>query len=204
MTDLFREQAKEWDQRPIPQQISDAVVRAVRDAIPLHADTVLLDFGAGTGLLASKLAPHVARVVAVDVSEAMLTQLATKPELQGKVEIVCRDLVQTPAEPALDGTVDVVVSAMAMHHVQDTRALLRSLSAHLVPGGRVALADLDAEDGTFHPPGTEGVYHSGFHRDALAALLREAGFTDIHFTTACEVQKEARSYPIFLVTATKP
>ncbi|MCU0672857.1 MAG: class I SAM-dependent methyltransferase [Myxococcota bacterium] len=201
MTDLFREQAKEWDQRPIPQQISDAVVRAVRDAIPLHPDTVLLDFGAGTGLLASKLAPHVARVIAVDVSEAMLTQLATKPELQGKVEIVCRDLVQAPFDATRDRSVDVVVSAMAMHHVADTRTLLARLHASLRRGGRLAIADLDAEDGSFHPPGVEGVFHTGFDRDAVRALLEEVGFSEVRFVTACEVHKEERAYPVFLVTA---
>lgn len=197
MTDLFREQAKEWDQRPIPQQISDAVVSAVRDAVPLRSDTVLLDFGAGTGLLASKLAPHVGQVIAVDVSEAMLTQLANKPELQGEVEIVCRDLVVSP----LDRRVDAVVSAMAMHHVRDTHTLLARLHANLVPGGRLAIADLDTEDGTFHPPGVEGVFHAGFDRDALRALLEDVGFSDVRFTTACEVHKEARAYPVFLVTA---
>jgi 2-polyprenyl-3-methyl-5-hydroxy-6-metoxy-1,4-benzoquinol methylase len=200
MTDLFREQAKEWDQRPIPQQISDAVVRAVRDAIPLRADTVLLDFGAGTGLLASKLAPHVARVIAVDVSEAMLAQLALKPELQGKVEIVARDLVEAPLDTS-SGTVDVVVSAMAMHHVADTRTLLARLYAALRPGGRLAIADLDAEDGSFHPPGVEGVFHAGFDRDAVRALLEAVGFSDVRFVTACEVHKEERAYPVFLVTA---
>ena len=76
---------------------------------------------------------------------------------------------------------------MAMHHVEDTGALVRALFAHVAPGGRVALADLDAESGSFHPPGTESVYHSGFDRDALGGLLREAGFTDVRFTTACEV-----------------
>lgn len=197
MNDLFQDHAKEWDQRPIPAQISDAVVRAVREAVPLSSTTTLLDFGAGTGLLASKLAADVGRVVAVDVSRAMLNELARKPALQGKVEVVCQDLVDTP----LSRTVDVVVSAMAMHHVRDTAALLATLHAHLVPGGHLAIADLDAEDGSFHPPGTEGVFHAGFDREALGALLRAAGFSEVHFTTACEVHKEARAYPIFLVTA---
>lgn len=200
MNDLFRDKADDWDQRPIPLQISEGVARALRAAVPLGPALRVLDFGAGTGLLASKLAPEVGRLIAVDISEAMLAQLASKPELQGKAEIVHRDIVKEP----LGESVDLVVSAMAMHHVDDTRALLRSLAAHLVPGGRVALADLDAEDGTFHPPDTEGVYHAGFDRESLAALLREAGLTDIQFTTACEVHKEERSYPIFLVTATKP
>lgn len=197
MTDLFQDHAKEWDQRPIPAQISDAVVRGVREALPLSPSITMLDFGAGTGLLASKLAADVGRVVAVDVSRAMLEELAKKSELQGKVDVVCQDLVDTP----LSRKVDVVVSAMAMHHVRDTAALLATLHAHLVPGGHLAIADLDAEDGSFHPPGTEGVFHAGFDREALGARLRAAGFSEVHFTTACEVHKEARAYPIFLVTA---
>ena len=71
-------------------------------------------------------------------------------------------------------------------------------------GGFVALADLDSEDGSFHPPGTEGVYHHGFDRDALTGLLEAAGFEDVKFQTAVEVPKEGSSYPIFLVVASKP
>lgn len=93
---------------------------------------------------------------------------------------------------------------MAMHHVQDTAALLRALFAHLAPGGWLALADLDAEDGTFHPAGLEGVYHAGFDRPALGAALGAAGFTDVVFGTAVEVQREGRVYPVFLVTARRP
>jgi SAM-dependent methyltransferase len=199
MTDLFRDKAAEWDTRPVPAQISEGVFAALRAQVPLDPDLTVMDFGAGTGLVAGKLAPHVKAIVAVDVSPSMLAQLADKPELAGKVEIVCQDLLRQP----LERTVDLVVSAMAMHHVEDTRGLLRALHAHLAPGGRVALADLDLEDGSFHPPGTEGVFHAGFDREALDALLREAGFSDVRFTTACEVTKQDRRYPIFLATASR-
>lgn len=200
MSDLFQDKAADWDQRPVPLQISEGVFAALASSVALHDRARVMDFGAGTGLLAGKLAPRVAEIVAVDVSPAMLEQLAKKPELAGKVETVCQDLVVTP----LGRTVDLVVSAMAMHHVKDTRALARALFEHLEPGGGVALADLDAEDGSFHPPGTEGVYHHGFDREALGAMLRDAGFVDVNFVTACEVTKETRRYPIFLVTATRP
>lgn len=200
MPDLFHDKASDWDTRPVPQQISEGVFRALTAAVPLAEGLTVLDFGAGTGLLAGKLASQVKRILAVDVSPAMLAELAKKPELAGKAEIVCANIVETP----LGRTVDLVVSAMAMHHVEDTRALVRALFAHLAPGGRVALADLDAEDGSFHPAGAEGVFHGGFDRDALGGLLREAGFSDVQFSTACEVVKESRKYPIFLVTASKP
>lgn len=200
MTDLFQDKAEGWDARPIPAQISEGVWQALQAQTTLSPDATVMDFGAGTGLVCGKLAPQVQRILAVDISEAMLAKLAQKPELAGKVEVFCQDILQEP----LGRQADVIVSAMAMHHVEDTRALLRALFEHLVAGGQLAVADLDAEEGDFHPPNIEGVYHAGFDRDALADLLREAGFQQPRFTTACEVHKEGKAYPIFLVTATKP
>ena len=49
----------------------------------------------------------------------------------------------------------------------------------------------------------EGVFHAGFDRDVLAGHLSAAGFTDVRFVTACEVIRDGRAYPIFLVTAAR-
>lgn len=200
MDDLFEDKARDWDERPVPQQISEGVFGAMKDAVAFSPEHTVMDFGAGTGLVATRIAPLVGHILAVDVSPAMLDKLAQKPELAGRVEVFCQDILHEP----LDRRADLIVSAMAAHHVQDTRALLRTLFAHLAPGGRLALADLDAEDGTFHEAGTEGVFHAGFDRAALADLAREAGFSDLHFVTACEVEREGRRYPVFLLTATRP
>lgn len=200
MTDLFAEKARDYDERPLPQQISEGVFAKLDARVPLRPDQSVLDFGAGTGLLASKMAPRVGSILAVDVSPAMLEQLADKAALQGKVRTVCQDILQDP----LDLQVDLVVSAMALHHVEDTDRLLRVLRSHLRPGGRIALADLDAEDGDFHPPDTEGVFHHGFDRGALGRRAEAAGFAAVEFETACEVEREGRRYPIFLLTAERP
>lgn len=199
MSDLFHDKAADWDERPIPQQISEGVWRAM-GAVELSPEATVMDFGAGTGLVASKVAAKVRRIVAVDVSPAMLEKLAAKPELQGKVDVVCQDILEEP----LGRTVDAVVSAMAAHHVEDTDGLMKALHDHLSPGGTLALADLDREDGSFHPPGIEGVFHAGFDREALGAKAKAAGFVDVAFVTACEVHRDGRGYPIFLMTASRP
>ncbi len=173
---------------------------ALQAHVSLHATDTVLDFGAGTGLLTGRVAPAVGRVIAVDISPAMLEQLAAKHGHTDRIAIRCQDLTVSP----LGETVDLIVSAMAMHHVDDTDALLRALYAHLTPGGRVALADLDAEDGSFHPADAQGVYHAGFDRAALGAAAARAGFREIVFHDACTVTREGRTYPIFLLTGARP
>ena len=200
MADLFHDKAADWDQRPVPQQISEGVVAALTAHVPLTPAMTVLDFGAGTGLVATKVAPRVKALIAVDVSPAMLELLAPKAAAAGNIEIVCQDLLAHP----LARQVDLVVSAMAMHHVADTAALARALFAHTAPGGGVALADLEREDGDFHPPGAEGVFHAGFDRDALAATFTAAGFVAPAFVTACEVTRDGKRYPVFLFTARRP
>ena len=201
MRDLFEDKAAEWDSRPVPQQISEGVFGALEAAVALSPELTVMDFGAGTGLVATQVAPRVRQILAVDVSPAMLDKLAQKPELQGRAQVFCQDILDAP----LGQQVDLIVSAMAAHHVEDTERLLQALFDHLRPGGTLALADLDAEDGSFHPPGIEGVFHDGFDRAALGEKAAAAGFADVAFVTACEVEREAgRRYPIFLLTATRP
>ena len=199
MNDLFQQKAGDWDDRPAPVQISAGVGRALLERVALRDDMIVMDFGAGTGLICAHVAPHVGRVYAVDVSAAMLEQLAAKPELQGKVDAMHVDILATP----LPHQIDLIVSAMAMHHVEDTGRLLQAFAEHLAPGGKVALADLDSEDGSFHPPDTDGVYHLGFDCNALRGQLEAHGFSDIDFTTAVEVDRDGKRYPVFLVTATR-
>ena len=70
---------------------------------------------------------------------------------------------------------------MAMHHVKDTPRLIQRFSEHLSPGAFIALADLDKEDGSFHPEDTEGIFHLGFKRNELQVILEKYGFCEIRF-----------------------
>lgn len=199
MADLFEEKAQDWDVNEMVRELSRAISSSILQRVDFHPDMGVMDFGAGTGLISGHVASKLNHITAVDISEAMLEKLAEKSELKDKVHIVCQDITRQP----LDKKFDVIVSAMAMHHVEDTAHLLKSFALHLVAGGQVALADLDTEDGSFHPEDVEGVYHHGFERGALQAMLEQNGFADIEFFTAHTVNKEGKDYPIFLLTATK-
>ena len=199
MPDLFKEKASDWDANEFRSQLSSAIGSAILEYVPLDEKMTVMDFGAGTGLLTSHVTPRVKSIAAVDISAAMLDKLVAKPEFQAKVIAICQDIVKLP----LESQYDLIVSAMAMHHVKDTAKLLATFSKHLKPGGRIALADLDQEDGTFHEPGTDGVYHYGFARDDLEQIIEKNGFSDIYFHTAHTVERHSKSFSIFLVVATK-
>jgi len=199
MVDLFNEKASDFDASDMIKKLSSAVGLSILDKVNFHDQMVVMDFGAGTGLISSHVAPLVNKIVAVDISKAMLDKLVSKPELYGKVEAVCQNIIDKP----LDEKFDLIMSAMALHHIEDTREIIRTFLDHLKPGAMVALADLDKEDGSFHPENTEGVFHSGFVRDLLENILDDNGFYNIEFTTAHTINGETKNYPIFLVTATK-
>ena len=199
MTDLFEARAADWDANERRTRMAAAIGNAMLEHVELHEDMKVMDFGAGTGLIATRIAPLVEQLVAVDTSPAMLEKLAAKAELEGRVEIVCSDILENP----LDTRFDLIVSAMTLHHVEDTSRLLHRFNEQLKPGGMLALADLDREDGSFHPQGTEGIYHFGFERGELAAKLESQGFEQVEFFTAHVIERNDREYPVFLVTASK-
>ena len=194
----FDTAARDWDQRPLSQQLA-AVPERLLAQLPLQASDHVLDFGAGTGLLSVPIAPKVAQVTALDMSAAMLQVLDEK----GFANITT---LQQDIFDGLPERYDAVVSCMAMHHVPDTRALMQAFADALQPGGRIALVDLYAEDGSFHGDNAaKGVHHFGFAPDALQALAEQAGLQGIAFTEVLRVHRpNGREYPLFLMTGHKP
>ncbi len=194
----FDTAARDWDQRPLSQQLA-AVPERLLAQLPLQASDHVLDFGAGTGLLSVPIAPKVAQVTALDMSAAMLQVLNEK----GLANITT---LQQDIFAGLPGRYHAVVSCMALHHVADTAALLRAFAAALHPGGRIALVDLYQEDGSFHGDNdAKGVQHFGFAPEALQALAEQAGLMDIAFSDILRLQhRNGRAYPLFLMTGRKP
>jgi SAM-dependent methyltransferase len=199
----FDERARDWDTEE-HIATATAVAKAIRSAIQLTPTTRALEIGAGTGLLGLALVDDLGELVLSDPSAGMRAVAAEKVQQCGltNVRVADLDLLGDPM-PAQRGF-DLVISQLMLHHVADTAALLRATNAALVPGGRIAMADLDAEDGTFHDPAAEGIHHHGFSRGTLRKLAADAGFEDIRFGEATAIPRNGRTYPLFLLTARTP
>ncbi len=106
-------------------------------------DDVVVDVGAGTGLLTLALAPRVAKVWAVDISEEMLDHLAMKATT-AKVTNVETLPANAVSLPLADESASLVVSNYCYHHLSDAdkeRAIAEVVRV-LAPGGRVVIGDM--------------------------------------------------------------
>jgi tRNA (cmo5U34)-methyltransferase len=197
-TERFDRAAATWDLEDRRVAMARAIAEAISARVPLARELSVLDFGCGTGLVTLALAPRVGAITGADTSPGMLEALAAKADSQG---IPVRLLSLVPDGTGdLGGPYDLLVSSMTLHHIPDVPALFRRFAQWLHPGGRIALADLDEEDGSFHEDPT-GVHHQGFPRDAVRSWLEAAGFREIQLETATVTRKKGKDYPVFLATA---
>ena len=131
---------------------SQSAIGSSSSPIP-GTDDLVVDLGAGTGLLTLALAPHVQELVAVDISERMLERLDDTAAADGvdNVEPLVADLRRLPLK---DESATLVVSNYAFHHLDDSGKELALAEARriLQPGGRLVICDmmfslsLDARD----------------------------------------------------------
>lgn len=194
----FDARAQEWD-TPERQDLAQGLAAVIRATVPLDASMRVVDIGAGTGLLGLALADSVAEMVLAEPSGGMLEVTQAKLASGAWPNATARSFDLT-ADPPLTPPFDLAVSLLVLHHVADTHAALAAVHALLAPGGRIALLDLDAEDGTFHDPDAPGIHHQGFERERIVQVARAAGFVDLETRTATEIERDGRAYPLFLLT----
>jgi 2-polyprenyl-3-methyl-5-hydroxy-6-metoxy-1,4-benzoquinol methylase len=202
----FDKEAAQWDANPgrmkLAHDVADAIIREVLPTGEMDA----LDFGCGTGLVTMRLQPLVRSIKGMDSSRGMLAVLESKVRSQGLVNVRTKFL-DLEHGGKVEGQYGLIVSSMTLHHVPDPAALIAQLSAALLPRGILAVADLDAEDGSFHGDNT-GVLHLGFDRVLVKGLFEKTGLTAVREVTAAVVAKEIegkgkREFPVFIIIGMK-
>lgn len=100
----------------------------------------VLDLGCGGGHVSFRAAPHVARVVAVDVTPAMLEQVQKEAAGRGLRNIETQ-LGAAEALPFAAQKFDVVLCRFTAHHWRGMAAGLREARRVLKPGGLAVFID---------------------------------------------------------------
>ena len=174
----------------------------------LREDGRALDLGTGTGdfdLALLARAPRSATVTGVDISPGMLEIAKRRAARSGVAERYARLIASVEDLPFRDGSFDVALAGFVIRNVGDIPSGLREMRRVLRPNGRAIILDLHTPRNpvvrrmyrsySFLSPrlaaalgSDESAYRylprsiEAFHDpEALARLLREAGFGRVRF-----------------------
>lgn len=202
----FDKKARNWD-TPTAVHRAQKIAEKIKQQITITPGMTAFEYGCGTGLLSFALKDYFKHIKLTDVSDGMLRVLDEKIRTENAANMTFGKLDLT-AEPAPPGEYyDIIYTMMAMHHVSDVPGVIKKFHRMLKPGGILCIADLDKEDGSFHGKDVTNV-HRGFDRREFEKHISRAGFADILFSDAYEMEHENKygekgRFSIFLMTAVK-
>ncbi len=125
-------------------EILGRVVEMARPTPDAHA----LDVATGTGHTAFALAPHVADVIATDITPQMLAEGEKLQAQRGIPNVVFR-LADVHDLPFADGEFDIVVCRRAAHHFSHIHKSIAEMVRALKPGGRLVIDDRSVAEDDF-------------------------------------------------------
>ena len=167
---FFSSTAGQWD------RVRAELYGSRTDLVPLAAlldpGSVVGDLGCGSGQTSAALAPFVARVLAVDESDAMLAAARERVGHHANVELRSGRLEALPVD---DAALDIAVLSLVLHFVVDPAAVIREAARALRPGGRLLIVDMEPHEREEYRS-TMGHLWLGFSVEQLTSWLESAGF----------------------------
>ncbi len=132
-----------WLERP--EREKEEQPKLLLEALALKPGMIVADVGAGSGYYAFRMAPLVARVLAVDIQQEMLDALKARAE---KLKVTnVEPVLGTIEDPKLPvGTVDLALLVDVYHEFSFPWEMMMAIKRSLKPGGRVVLVEFRAED----------------------------------------------------------
>jgi ubiquinone/menaquinone biosynthesis C-methylase UbiE len=199
-SESFRRQGADWDEMRALGLDAPAVEAALLALLPERIGR-LLDIGTGTGRLLELLAPRARAALGVDASRAMLALARARLAQPGLGHCSVR-LADMYRLPLASGAVDLAALQMVLHYSEDPARVLAEAARVLAPGGRLVVVDLAPHR---RSELTDKLAHRwpGFSDDAMARLLRQAGFAPAA-ASAVPAVPEVRIWSAELTAATAP
>ena len=181
---------------------------AFGDAFHLEALMALLptewtvaDIGTGTGYMLPTLARHFRRVIGVEPVERML-QTARHRVAQERMDNTALQAGDLTRLPLREGSVDLVLAVLVLHHVSDPARAVAELCRIVRPGGHVLIVEQVAHD---HAAFRERMQDPwwGFAPGKLEAMVRSAGLCEARTRTLCNVKPASDAPELFVLTGRK-
>ena len=135
--EFFAGAAQEWE--ALRAQLYGAAFEREALTALLPPGWTVADLGCGAGTLSAALAPHVAKVIGVDQSAAMLRTARRRLDGAANVELHRGELEALPLPAAC---CDAALAVLVLAYVAEVAPVLAEAARILRPGGRLVLVDL--------------------------------------------------------------
>ena len=158
----------------LAKETADIIKRQV--IIKLNKDSIILDFGAGTGLIGLNFINQVKHVIFEDVSKEMLDYLKTKLEaLNVKNYTIFNDIIENYNSTE---KIDLITAGMVLHHVDNLESIFTKFIQLLKPKGFLCITDLrnDAPMFDIGEHKNHIMKYRGFEPHELCKELKKVGF----------------------------
>ncbi len=119
----FTLQATRFGQQGLTLSSAD-YLQWVVNQLALQPHFVVLDVAAGTGHLGRAIAPHVQRVVAVDLTPAMIAE-GRREAATARLSNITFEQGRAEKLPYPDDAFDMVVTSLSLHHFADPHPAIR-------------------------------------------------------------------------------
>lgn len=133
-----------WDpagpSKPL-HELNPLRLRYIQRAVELKG-AAALDVGCGGGILSEALARAGARVLGIDLSQAVL-DVAELHALEGKIEVEYKPIAAEQLAIEQPAAFDLVTCMELLEHVPDPAATVAALAALVKPGGDVVVSTLN-------------------------------------------------------------
>lgn len=128
---------------PLYRRVADDVA-ALPQLIAVAEISTVLEIGSGPGELALEVARRLpgAEVIGIDLAAAMIERAGQRAQAEGLGERVRFVLADAAALPLADGTFEVAVSTLSLHHWADPAVVFAEIARVLRPGGTALIYDL--------------------------------------------------------------
>ncbi|MCR4434853.1 MAG: methyltransferase domain-containing protein [Clostridiales bacterium] len=203
--EFFNKVAPEWEEIR-KDYYDESIKNKIFELDILEPDMTVMDLGAGSGYISRTVAPHVKKVIAVDISGQMLSELRKKAYEEGIGNI--QTLENDGRDVAVpDSTADVVFASMYLHHIEEPLIAIKEIKRILKSGGRVFLADYNEHTDMELKEKMHDIW-MGFRQEDIREWFAGAGFKDIRIYVLDEHSKKQDSAGkpgtgVFIATAVK-
>ena len=131
--EIFDSYAEIWNSYSFVQDNAKNFVKYIKEKIKLNIDTVIMDFGCGTGIVGLNLINNVKKVVFLDPSKGMIKQVQ-KAIL--KKNIHNYEILEGDINKYKGDKLDLILVANVFHHIEDINYIINKFFKYIKKRGK--------------------------------------------------------------------